>query len=102
LSKLRLKLSGGLLAEQQKLYVRLQDTMNYYPKYGEKLGGELKEPEAKVNEHRNAKVKVTNLLYFGVKIAIGKFSSLFNDKQSHIHCGKLRWKSSPRPETEPA
>lgn len=83
LSKLRLKLQGNLPAEQQKLYERLRDTMNYYPKYREKLDGEVKELESKATEQHSATVKVTSTLFPGVKIAIGKFNKLFNEKQGH-------------------
>jgi uncharacterized protein (DUF342 family) len=83
LSKLRLKLQGNLPAEQQKLYERLRDTMNYYPKFREKLGNEVKQLESKATEQHNASVKVTGVLYPGVKIAIGKFSKLFSEKQGH-------------------
>jgi uncharacterized protein (DUF342 family) len=95
LSKLRLKLQGNLPAEQQKLYERLQETMNYYPKYREKLNHELKDLDAKAGEHKNAYVKVTGLLHPGVKVAIGKFSRVFNEKQGHATLREVKGEIVP-------
>ncbi len=83
LSRLKLKMQGNLSEEHQKLFVRLQDTVKYYPKYRDKLNTELKGVGQKIGDHHNAHVKITGMLYPGVKVVIGKFTKVFNDKLGH-------------------
>jgi len=83
LSRLKLKMQGNLSDEHQKLYVRLQDTAKYYPKYRDKLNEELKGVDRKIGDHNNAQIKISGTLYPGVKVVIGKFTKVFSDKMGH-------------------
>jgi uncharacterized protein len=83
LSRLKLKMQGNLSEEHQKLFERLQDTVKSYPKYREKLSAELNGVDQKIGDHLNAHVKITGTLYPGVKVVIGKFTKVFNDKMGH-------------------
>jgi len=80
LLRLKIKLKGSLPPEQEKLYERLQETINHFPQYKAKLDGELGEIEKETAKHKNVYVRVGNVLYPGVKIVIGKFPRVFKEK----------------------
>jgi len=80
LSRLKIKLKGTLPTEQQQLYDRLEETINYYPKYKAELQKEIEQIEAETEKHKSAYVRIGNVLYPGVKVVIGKFPRLFNEK----------------------
>lgn len=80
LSRLKIKLKGVLPPEQEKLYERLQETINHYPQYKTELENELGGIEKVASGHKNVHVKVGYVLYPGVKVVIGKFTRVFKEK----------------------
>ncbi len=80
LSRLKIKLKGTLPPEQEKLYNRLQETINHFPQYKTSLEVELSEIGKETAKHRDVYVRIGEVLHPGVKIVIGKFPRVFKEK----------------------
>jgi uncharacterized protein len=79
-SMLKIKMKGQLSPEHQALYERLQETGRYYPKYRLELDQERKRIGAEIARHKDSFIKVQKTLFPGVKVTIGNYTRIFNEK----------------------
>ncbi|MBN2288320.1 MAG: DUF342 domain-containing protein [Candidatus Glassbacteria bacterium] len=80
LSRMKMQLKGDLPPEQEALFGRMQETVKCLPDQKSELEDEKKRIDAEIEKHRVAFVQVKRSLYPGVKITIGKFQRVFNER----------------------
>jgi len=95
LARLKIKMQGNLPPDQLTLYNRLQDTVQYYPRYREQLTSENDKLDAEIAQHKNSSVTIHQVLYPGVKVLIGRYPRVFKEQMQHAVLREVRGEIIP-------